>query len=180
MFQRLYQVWKQKFIGSEIFHMDQYPMISACILQTHLKAYGDDVTISSLSGEVLLPPYDKKIPRKDQVKLLKNSAPVMIYNAIYQSDMPASGQIVGIAKELERKLKENEQHPWVKLLMKAYLSDRMVDKRYLLDLPANEAAELGITRNSFDDLCGNLLIEVVNNCIKERESLFLWMNKHKT
>jgi hypothetical protein len=154
-------------------------MVSGCIIQPHLKAYSKELCINKLAGEALIPPCDyQNITNKDQLKLITNSIPIMIYNALYYDDFPAGNRIVELTIKLEKNLQENNDNPWVRLLFTNYQKGLHLTKESLIKEAGKDPVLFEVSRSNFEQICSDILALINIEATSSREELFNWLKGH--
>jgi hypothetical protein len=156
-------------------HLKKYPLVSICLIEQYLRIYGDDITVNSLKGQILVPQMKKAFIQYSVVerkKMLEASLPLIVYNCFYQDDMPNRDMILFLLDELEAGLQSNKNNQWIKIHYDAYMKNKHINKDYLLMVQSNITDKLEVDRIVFEEVCGKK-VDIIAAVIAENSKDYL-------
>ena len=167
------KVWRRKYQLHKLLNGFSTPkkMIFSCVIEPHLLAINQGVSIFSINGQALLPFIESnKLTSDEYTLLVENHTPLLIYNFLMVKGFPEIKAANSLLDQLENKLLDNESNPWVIILKDAFYNQRAITKDNLVAISAHEATKLEIARSSYDCNCGKLIREFQALCLKQSNS----------
>lgn len=129
-------------------------MVLSCIVETFLLNANCGVSIFSLNGQILLPHLDVvDITKKRYEFLVANELPILLYNHIMVESFPKLKPVIKELKELESKLQNSTNNPWVSLLLEHFYNGESFTADKLKNLNESQVESCAAARVAFESAC---------------------------